>query len=445
VNIILFTSAICSATKVVTSIGTSVTSPTSTKSKRVVVDPGHNIRNNQEQSRGTQTTSRISSPQDINLRSLPRYGNTEATDTQTVSYTAANHGPGTYAYGSVPKQPLSYISSPIHQIESRSNLLAPYFDILNNPDAYKTARSVEKPLDASKSIASQSLQKLQGIYPPSYNAFHQDKPIELSFSDFEYPSYVSIGKLVPQGVSSPTIQAPVYKINYPKVTDYAHVYAPSIPTASSITPSSDKTTQSPKQKDEATVDVNGKKISVPIIQLQSNLDFSEILPAFESQPFLLSANYPIESDGEFKFGIGPKFNMALQSSNVSPFSSPLSGFQGQVVPIQTANGSPQFPQYKASIKAYPVASNVPKAQGNYESLYSQPQLHFDKKHSGNVQPVNVRQNAIYPSVSTQDILNDVEIINKKNPEPHTPQPDDDDREDKDREDKSLYYLIICVS
>ncbi|XP_011694458.1 PREDICTED: pescadillo homolog [Wasmannia auropunctata] len=441
VNIILFTSAICSATIVVTSTGASVTSATSTKSKRVVVDPGHNIRNNQEQSRGTQTTPRIPSPQDINSRSSPRYGNAKAPDTQRAPYiSSANHGPGTYAYGSVPKRPLS--TPVIRQIEShRSNLLAPYFGILNNPDAYKAARSVEKPLerDVSKSIVSQSLQKLQGIYSPGYNAFHQNKPIELSsFSDFEYPSFGSIGKLIPQGVSSPTVQAPVYKsMSYPlsKLTDFSHVYAPSIPTVSGVAPPfSEKT----RQKDEAIVDVNGKKISVPVIQLTSNLDFSEVLPAFESQPFLssLSANYPIESDVGFKFGSGSKVNMALQSSNVSPFSSPLSSFQGQVVPIQTANGSPQFPQYKgASIQAYPIASNIPKAQGNYESLYNQPHLHFDKVHNGNMQPVNAGQNNIHPSVSTQDILNDVELINKKNPEPHTPQPDDDDDDEDDREDK----------
>ncbi|XP_011874264.1 PREDICTED: uncharacterized protein LOC105565572 [Vollenhovia emeryi] len=440
VNIILFTSGICFATNVVPSTRAFVTSATSTKSKRLVVDPGHNIRNNQEQD--TQTTPRIPSPQDINLRSSPRYGNAKATDTPRASYSSKNHGPGSHAYGSVPKRPPPYVSSPVHQIkpeQSQSNLLGPYFGVLNNPDVYKTARSVEKPLDTSKSIVSQSLQKLQGIYSPSYNAFHQDRPIELSgFSDFEYPSYTNINKLISQSVSSsPTIQAPVYKMSYPlaKVTDYANVFAPSIPTVSSITPSSDKITQSLKQKDEATVDVNGKKISVPIIQLQSNLDFSQVLPTFESQPFLLSSNYPVEPDVGFKFGTGPKFNMALQSSNVSPFSSPLSSFQGQVVPIQTANGSPHFPLFKgASVEAYPVASNAPKAPGNYESLYSQPQLHFDKERNGNAQPVNVQQNAAHPSVSTQGILNDVELINKKNPEPHTPQPDDDD-DDEHRDDE----------
>lgn len=425
-----------------TSTGASVTSATSTKSKRVVVGPTHNIPNNQEQSRGIQTTPRLPSPQDINLRLSPHYGNVKASVTQRVPYTGTNHGSGSHAYGSVPKRPLSYVSPPTHQIEShRSNSLAPYYDILNNPDTYKAARSVEKPLDASKSIVSQSHQKLQGIYSPNYNAFYQDKPIELSsFSDFEYSPLANIGKFISQGVSSPTVQAPVYKMSYPlsKVTDYAHVYAPSIPTASSITPSSDKTTQGSRQKDEATVDMNGKKISVPIIRLQSNLDLSEVLPTFENQQFLLSSNYPIESDVGFKFG--PKLNVA---SNVSPFSSPLSSFQGQVVPIQTANSNPQFPQYKgASIEAYPVTNNVPKVQGNYESLYNQPQLHFDKEHNDNVQPINVRQNIAHPPVGTQGILNDAEIINTKNPEPHTPQPDDDD--DETRDDESVYYLLICV-
>lgn len=430
----------------------SVTSATTVKSKRVVV-PDHGI---QEQFRSPQTTPRIPSPQDVNLKSSPRYGNAKITDTPRVSYGGANHELGSHAYGSVPKRPLPlpYVSTPIIQQikpeQSRGNLLAPYLGILNDPDAFKTARSVEKPLD-SKSIVSQSLQKLQGIYSPGYNAFHPDKPIELaSLSEFEFPSYASISKLISQdfqnSASSPSVQAPVYKMSYPlpKVADYAHLYAPSVPTVSAAIPPSGKAAQSPKtQKDEATVDVNGKKISVPIIQLQSNLDFSGVLPAFESQPFLLSANYPLESDVGFKFGTGPKFNMALQSSNVSPFSSPLSSFQGQVVPIQTTNGSPQFPLYKgASIEAHPVASNVPKAQGNYEPLYSQPQLHFDKERNGNVLPANVRQSTVHPFTSTQGILNDAELINKKNPEPHTPQPDDDDDDDEDRGDRSLYYLII---
>lgn len=312
---------------------------------------------------------------------------------------------------------------------------------------YKTATSTEKPLDASKPIVSQSVQKLQGIYSP--NAFHQDKPIEFSgFSDFEYPAYPSINKFISQdvqnGASSPIVQVPVYKTNYPLPKVITHEYALSLPTASSVSPSSDKATQSSKQKDEATVDVNGKKISVPIIQFQNNADFTEVLPVFESQPFFLSANYPTESDLAFNSGTGPKLNMALQSRNVSPFLSPLSSFQGQIVPIQTASSSPQFPQYKgASVEVYPVPNNVPKVQGSYESLYSQPQLHFGLEHSSNVQPINVHQNIIHPSVSTQGILNDVEIINKKNPEPHTPQSDDDNRND-DRDDESLYCFINYV-
>lgn len=428
--------AVCSAANISTSIDTSASSATSAKLKRKIVDPGHDTPNNQEQFRGTQSTPRISSPQDINSRPLAHYRNAKTSDTQRVP----NHGSGSHAYGSVPKRPLSYTSSPIQQTESRQGSpLAPYFNILNNPSTYKATTSAEKPLDASKSIVSQSVQKLQEAYSPGYGAFHQDKSIELSdFSDFEFPTYSSISKILSQGIqngaSSPAqVQVPVYKSSYPlpKVTEHAHVYSPSLSTASNIAPlfrSSDKVKQISRESDEVTVDVNGKKISVPVIQLQSTPDLSGVFPVFESQPFLLSADYLTESDLGFNFGSGPKFNMALQSKNASPFSSPLSSFQGQVVPIQTASSTPQFPQYKgASIQVYPVVSNnVPKLQGSYESLYSQPQLHFGKEHGG--QPANAQQNIGHPSISTEDILEDVEIVNKKNPEPHPSQTDDDDEE-----------------
>lgn len=444
INVILFLSTICFSANVATSSNAYVTSITSTKSKRRVVDSGYD---NQEESKGSHTTARIPSLQGINSRSLPYYTSVAASaTTQTASNGNLNHGSGPHAYGSVPKRPISYIPTSTQQTESlRNSPLASYFDILNNPNAYRVSTSDEKSLDTPKSIASPSIQKLQGIYSPSYNAFHQDKPIELSsFSDFEYPSFASINKLIsqsfPSASSSPAVQVPLYKTSYPlsKVADYPHVYAQSFPIMSTVTSSLDKTTQSTKQKDEATVDVNGKKISVPIIQLQSNTDFSGVLPVFENQPFLVSANYAVDDLG-FNFGATPKFNVALQSRKVSPFLSPLSSFQGHVVPIQTANSSPQFPQYKgAVVEAYPVPTAVPKAQGSYESLYSQPQLHFGKEHRGDVESGNIQQNTVHPSVSTDDILEDAEVINPKNPEPHRPQPDEDDRDDRDDRDESSY-------
>lgn len=454
-NVALFISAICSATNIVISTDTSVSSLTSAKLKRGVVDPGPDVPNNQEPFGGTQSTSRISSPQDINSKSLPRYSNAKASDTQRVSSPIANPNQrsSSHAYGSVPKRQFSYVSSPTHQTESHQNSpLAPYFNLLNNPNAYKT--NAEKPPDASKSIVSQSLQKLQEAYSPSYNAFHPDKSIELSsFSDFEYPSYSSISKIISQGlqngVSSPAVQIPVYKSGYPssKATEYTNIYAPSFPTMSSATPlfqSPDQAKQTSKQNDEATVDVNGKKISVPILQLQSGL--SGVFPAFESQPFLLNANYPIETGFGFNFEDMPKPNTALLSKNTSPFLSPLSSFQGQVVPIQTASSTPQFPQYKgASIEVYPVPNSVPKVQGSYESLYSQPQLHFSKEHAG--QPVITQQSVGPASISTEDILDDVELINKKNPKSHPAQTDDDDEEEEEEEEieMSSYYYINCIS
>ncbi|XP_014467848.1 PREDICTED: uncharacterized protein LOC106740897 [Dinoponera quadriceps] len=441
VNIIPFIFAVCSATNIIISSGTS-TSP-SAKLKRGIVDPGPGALDTQEQFRGTQSTPKISPSKDINSKSLPYYGKAKASDIQKISYASPNQRSGSHAYGSVPK--FSYVSSPTHQAESHQNSpLASYFNLLNNPNTYKAATSAEKPVEASKSIVSQSLQKLQEAYSPNHNAFHPDKSIEMSsFSDFEYPSYSSVNKIISQGfqngVSSPTMQIPVYKSSYPlsKATEYANIYASSFPTMSSATPlfqSSDETKQATKQNDEASVDVNGKKVSLPIIQLQSDPGLSGAFPAFESQPFLSNANYPAESNFGFNFGGMPKPNVALQLTNASPFLSPLSSFQGQIVPIQTAGSTPQFPQYKgASIRVHPVP-NVPKVQGNYESLYGQPQLHFGKEHAN--QLVNAQLNVIPSSISTEDILDDVEIINKKHPEPHPAQTDDDD---DDEEEKDMRY------
>ncbi|RLU20582.1 hypothetical protein DMN91_007193 [Ooceraea biroi] len=443
-NIVLFISAVCSATSIATSTGTSVA--TFTRSRRGIVYSNPEIRNNHDSIMGVQTTPRVASLQDVNSES-PHYRGVKASDTQKVPYASPNHsgvGSASHAYGSVPpKRPLPYGSSSAQQIEShRKSPLASYFDTSSTPNTYRAATSAEKPLDASKLIVSPSLSNLQSeSYSPIYDSFHQDKSIELAgFADFEYPSYTGIGKLISQdfqhqpGATLSAVQVPVYKTSYPlsKAGDYARTYAPSFPSSGAATlhQSSDKSTPRTKQRNEATVNVNGKKITVPVIRIQSNPDFDEILPAFESQPFLLRTSYqPAESDVDFTFGPASKFSLTPQSRNVSPFLSPLSSFQGQVVPIQTAGNSAQFPRYKgASIEVYPVPSSLPKAQGSYESLYSQPQLHFSKEHGS--QPVNVQQNTVQSSISTEDVLDDVEIINKKNPEPHTPQPDEDDDEDE---------------
>lgn len=438
---------ICSAANIVISTDTSASSVSSTKLKRGIVDFGPD--DNQEQFRRLQNTPRISSLQDINSKALSHYRNAEASNTQRVSYANPNQRSVSHAYGRVPKPQFSYSSPPTLQNESRqNNLLDPYFNLLNNPNTYKAATNADQSPDLSKSIVSQSVQKLQEAYSPSYNAFHSDKPVDLSksFTSFEYPSYSSISKMISQdfqgSVSSPTTQVPEYKSSYsmPKATEYAHIYAASFPMLSSATPlfqPLNKEKQSFKQNDAATVNVNDKKLSLPVIQLQSDYGLSGAFPTFESEPFLLNSNYPFESGFEFDLEDQPKLNMTLQSQNASPFMSPLSSFQGQVVPIQTASSTPQFPQYKgASIHIYPVANNIPKVQGNYESFYNQPHLHFGNEHAG--QPVNPQQNVIPSSISTEDIIDDVEIINKKNPGSHPNHMNDDDEDEKDM---SSYYYI----
>lgn len=432
IKIILFISITCSVTNITFATGVFASSITSAKSKRGVVHTDYDIHNNQEQSRGTQGTPRILSPENINLRLLSHEESPKPSNIQRISYISPNHESDSYAYGSVPKRPYPYSPPSVHETESRqSNPLTSYFNILHNP----STTGSEKTMDPFKSTIS--LQKFQGIYSPSSKAFHQDRSMELSdFPESEFPSYSSISKIIARGIgndaSSSSTRIPVYKNGYPlsKVTEYANMYMP----GSSL--SSDKIAQKSNQNEMTVTDAYGKKISLPIVQLQSNPNFSEIFSSFETQPLLLSTNHPTETDFEFDFGGKSRFNMAPK--NTSPFLSPLSSFQSHIVPIQTGSSTPKFPQFKgASIEAYPALKNFPKMQGNYEHLYNQPQLHFGKENGG--QLANVRQNTVRPIISTEDILEDVEIINKKNPEPHPSQTDDEDEDDSSY--KFLNYIV----
>ncbi|XP_034180005.2 uncharacterized protein LOC117604254 [Osmia lignaria lignaria] len=162
---------------------------------------------------------------------------------------------------------------------------------------------------------------------------------------------------------------------------------------------------------------NQKKQSLPVLQLRNTQDLSTYLTNFQNQPYLLNP-----TDYRFSFvGKAPKVNNVQLGS---PFLSPLSSFQSQVVPISTAVNSPQFPQYKgASIQVYPTVGGFPATA--YQPLQTQPQLHFQQDTMQRVQPVG----AVPQSAPAQEIRADVEIIDKH---PTTPPLKRDD-EDGDEE------------
>lgn len=91
-----------------------------------------------------------------------------------------------------------------------------------------------------------------------------------------------------------------------------------------------------------------------------------------------------------------------------------------MVPISTTGVNRPFPQYKgAAIEVHPTVGGF--TGGGYESLHTQPQLHFGNGNSQHVQSVGGHRPA-------EEIRSDVEIITKK-PTPPPPGKDDDEEED----------------
>ncbi|XP_076237881.1 uncharacterized protein LOC143181386 [Calliopsis andreniformis] len=161
-----------------------------------------------------------------------------------------------------------------------------------------------------------------------------------------------------------------------------------------------------------------KRTSLPMVQVHSDLQQPVYYHNVHGQQLVLS---PVDIQYTFPARV-PKVNNVQLSA---PFSSPLSSFQGQVVPISTTGSNRQFPQYKgAAIEVHPTVGGFPAA--GYESLQSQPQLHFG---NGNVQYVqNVGGHRQAP---VEEIRSDVEIIDKKKPTTPPPEKDDDDDDEDD--------------
>lgn len=162
--------------------------------------------------------------------------------------------------------------------------------------------------------------------------------------------------------------------------------------------------------------------SLPILQVRKSEELPSYVSSLQSQPLVLN---PV--DHQFNFAVRvPKVNSVQPSA---PFLSPLSSFQGQVVPISTAANNAQFPQYKgATVElVYPTVSGFSTMA--YQPMQTQSQLHFGHD---NVQPVQPVDNLRH-SMPAEEIRSDVEIIDKHKPPP-PPKTDDEDDVDDDKDD-----------
>ena len=188
-----------------------------------------------------------------------------------------------------------------------------------------------------------------------------------------------------------------------------------------------------------TVEINGKKLALPVLQLQTAPNFPGYIQALDSTPVIFSAESGIQYKTEPNFGITlnyaepKKYNPNQRSGTNTPFLNSPNPGPIQVLPVQTASSTAQFPKYKgASVAQFP-AKGFSKIPNDYQEFKSQPQLHFDG--NGNRKPKSYHKPAFYTK-PLEEIKKDVEVINKKKPIPPLPKNDDDDDENERAEDES---------
>ncbi|KAK2585670.1 hypothetical protein KPH14_010286 [Odynerus spinipes] len=328
-----------------------------------------------------------------------------------------------------PKAPINQNSayggsfSPSYQVKPYANtnhFSMPYFENFGN----------SKPTTQLKIIAPSQVEKLQQGNTEE-GGFNQ-KPNLGGFTSLnhEFPFYSS-NHNQKEGLSS-NVQVPIYRTQYPgpKNSEYVFNYSPSHQSESSFEPalrSTEKLSQYFPQNDASvTLAATNKKVALPVTHHPNTQDISGYLRAFENQPVLLNHNLNYQPNLNFDLA---NHRQIAQPNNISPFQSPVSSFQGQVIPIQTASSTPQFPQYKgAAVAAYPAVSfDLRKTPRTYQPLRTQPQLHFQSVNSA-PQLINPYQNTIIRSKPAEEIREDVEIIKKK-PPPPPPKKDDDDFDD----------------
>ncbi|KAG7197246.1 hypothetical protein KM043_018369 [Ampulex compressa] len=400
---------------------------------RRTLDSVHSFANNQKlrQPKAVNPVALTAlSSQDVSSKISPHYRAVKPA-VQKNPYTGQSYMPEA--------QKDSYRKQPVLQTEpyQSNQFTVPYFDsILGFPNTYKLAADSNKPAaQISAQAAPLQAQFLPtiGSYAPSATIFNQDKAISLpTFTDFMYPLYP--GATQPQAVqseaSTTNSRLPVYKSAYPvaKSSEYSQVYAPNYQSTDAVSSAGNE-----KLPSATTVSVNGRKMSLPLLQLQSTEEYPGYLHGFDNQPVVLNSGLNYQADPGLSFGFesaSPKPNIVEQPSNVSPFLSPLSSFQSQIVPIQAPGGAQQFPRYKgASVDIY-SAGNLAKLPSSYESIQAQPQLHFATPNAPNSGPsVGPRQTPARQFTPAEEIRADVETFNKKKPPPPRQHRDDEDEEE----------------
>lgn len=309
----------------------------------------------------------------------------------------------------------------------------PYYASFSNPPIslkeYTDKFSAEQNFGIPVQIPfeNQNSEKTQPIYAPSYflpnlASYAFQTPADLT----QQSPYAANGGPVFSAASQ--TQRNTLKAN--PSGQKSQIYAPYHQSASSFVPT--------VRQSVPTVDFNGKQLPLPVLQAQSATHFPGFAQSINSQPLVSAANNEFAFLAQFAKGLNP------QGGNIQPFQNNQQQSQPQVVPVRSANGSPQFPQYKGA--RLNTATNYNLATpGVYEPLNAQPQLHFNAKPATippAPTPLSLSSGISFPPLKTSrpvaENRDDVEIIKKKKP---APEPHDFDEDEVDEGEKFFELFI----
>ncbi|XP_012278398.1 uncharacterized protein LOC105698598 [Orussus abietinus] len=323
----------------------------------------------------------------------------------TSSYQAptSQGGPGLSGYQTSPK----HLVKQVHGTTGlgNSHLSTPHYDTyVNSPTTLKVAADGAHHSPQEKA-SSDGPSPSYGS--PSFSSFSSHPSGAYSFGGS--PLYTSATHLHHAG------PAPIYKYAYPRNSELSHTYAPRHQNAANFA----ATNLNSHYSGLPTVEFNGKKISLPILQLQSSQSMPSFVQAIEAQPVILGSGLDFQPDLAFDYNF--KHSSPPQTRSAPVIRADSTFNRAQVLPVHTARSTPEFPQYQgARVGAFP-SFGYDRPIGQYQALTSQPQLHFTNANqpAATHQVINANPNA--------EIREDVEIIKKK--KPHSP-PRHDEEEDQ---------------
>ncbi|XP_046749614.1 uncharacterized protein LOC124413221 isoform X2 [Diprion similis] len=286
-------------------------------------------------------------------------------------------------------------------------------------------------------------QKSQVTYAPNHQTVSYIDPNLFSYPIQEAASYTQASpyflQASPALAASSQVQRNAPKTSVPeqRSSGFTQMYAPYHQSASNFIPA----VQQSASLGPLTVNFEGKKIPLPLLQLQSAKDFPGFAQVIHSQPIALETASPTQAQTEFNFLAD--FTKSL-TPNLLPFLNNQQPNQPQVVPVKSANGSPEFPQYKgASINTGLGYNQERPTIGSYQHLKNQPQLHFAGKPALPIVPAvtpapvvpvirpvsSVVEHPLVSGRPLEENRDDVEIIKKK--KPPAPDPHDFDEDEVD--------------